>query len=733
VANFDKTMTPGRWQRIKDALDAVLEVPPSKREAYLETHFADDPGLQREVRALLQADDAAESFLEEPAQDYARTLVQMQDRPAEDPLIGEVLDSYRMLGVLGRGGMGIVYKARDEDLDRIVAVKMIDPALARDDSFVRRFRTEAQALARIDSRHIVSVYALRKTERGLFIVMECVDGGTVSDLLEDGPVSLERLLPIVDQMLQAFEAAHGAGIVHRDIKPGNVMLTTDGVVKVTDFGLAKRVTGKGASMVTMTQGIAGTLHYMSPEQVQGLDDLDHRSDLYSAGMTIYQMLTGRLPIDRDSSEFEVMRSIVESDLPPPSHFNPDLSPEVDRVIMRSLEKDPDDRYADAHAMREAFWELGGEAPYQRGQTKTHVVSGDGAAGRASKPDGTSAGAKRWLGIGSAVIALLAVLALGYVFLLGPDESGDLGTLTITPTPSEATVFVNDERITPGTPIDVPPGEPVAIRVERDGYEPWSDQVTLEAGGVQTIPVTLEEAASASTTGTLTVSTTPADARIRVNGDRVTSDTPVEVRAGEEVSVEVTQDGYEPWSRTVTLEAGQERALTATLERRAQPPQPDPEETDPTPVVQRGTLSLAAPSGASIRVDGQSISSGTPVELTAGSKSVTVSHPQYGDWSTRLSVPANRTLQRQVYFRKKVNVAVTAEGEPFISAALFVDGEERGTTPQQLTLSRGEYTIEVRKFGYDVEGGPKTVTVEPYLGDPGAELATDKLVFQLKQP
>jgi len=180
---------------------------------------------------------------------------------------------------------------------------------------------------------------------------------------------------------------------------------------------------------------------------------------------------------------------------------------------------------------------------------------------------------------------------------------------------------------------------------------------------------------------------------------------------------------------VSLEPGQEQSLTATLERRADPP---PDDTDDTPAPpQTGTVSLVSAPGASISVDGQSVTSGTPVEVTAGSKSVTVSHPQYGDWSTRLRVSANQTLRREVFFQKKVNVAVTAEGEPFISAALFVDGEERGTAPQQLMLGRGQHTIEVRKYGYEVDGGPKTITIEPYLGDPGAEPATEKLVFQLK--
>ena len=334
-------MTSERWQQINVLLDAVLDLPPGEQQAYLDVHCP-DPELRREVRSLLEAHDEAQSFLEEPAKDFASPLIPMTNALSADPLIGQEIDGYRILDVLGRGGMGIVYKALDINLDKVVALKMIDPALARDETFVHRFRTEARALARIDSPHIVRVYAMRQTEVGLYIIMEYVDGGTVTDLLSNGPLPWLRARPIIQQMLTALEHAHGVHVIHRDIKPSNIMLTSKGVVKVTDFGLAK-VRQQG-DMATITQGIAGTLFYMSPEQVVGLADLDHRSDLYSMGMTIYQMLAGRLPLDRDLGDFAVMRAIVEDPMPLLSTFIPSLPEPVVEQVMKALEKEPARRY-----------------------------------------------------------------------------------------------------------------------------------------------------------------------------------------------------------------------------------------------------------------------------------------------------------------------------------------------------------------------------------------------------
>lgn len=272
-----------------------------------------------------------------------------------DPLIGTEIGEYRITGILGRGGMGVVYAADDTALGIPVALKMIDPALARDASFVRRFQAEARAMARLPSPHIVRVMAMRQTEVGVFIVMEYVDGGTLHDRMQHGPMPWTEVWPYVREVLLALEKAHQVGVIHRDIKPRNIMLTADGTVKVTDFGLAKVVAEEAGA--TVTQGVAGTLLYMSPEQVRAASDMDTRADLFSLGLMLYEMLAGRLPFDRDAGEFAVMRAIAEEPFPPPTKFESSIPAPVARAVMKALEKDRDKRYANPTEMREALQQL----------------------------------------------------------------------------------------------------------------------------------------------------------------------------------------------------------------------------------------------------------------------------------------------------------------------------------------------------------------------------------------
>ncbi len=288
----------------------------------------------------------------------------MTDAPT-DPLVGARIGEYHITRVLGRGGMGVVYEAEDTALGIPVALKSISAALARDAAFVRRFRTEARAMARVASPHIVRVMALRETEEGLFIVMEFVDGGDLHARMAEGPMPWDAFWPLLRQMLLGLEAAHAVGIVHRDIKPRNVLLTRDGTVKLTDFGLA-RLTADGEA--TVTQAVAGTLAYMSPEQVRSLPTLDGRSDLFSLGLLAYEALAGQLPFDRSAGEFTVMRSIVETPFPPPTEFVPGVPPGVAHALMRALEKDPDRRYASAADMRDALSSAGDDG----GRTRTRV-------------------------------------------------------------------------------------------------------------------------------------------------------------------------------------------------------------------------------------------------------------------------------------------------------------------------------------------------------------------------
>ncbi len=260
---------------------------------------------------------------------------------------------YELDGVVGRGGMAEVYRARDIRLDRIVAVKTLREDLARDQTFQARFRREAQSAASLNNPSIVAVYDTGEDNTGgshvPYIVMEYVDGRTLRDLLRDDRRLLpERALEITDGVLRALDYSHSNGIVHRDIKPGNVMLTRSGQVKVMDFGIARAVSDAQATM-TQTAQVIGTAQYLSPEQARG-ERVDARSDLYSTGCLLYELLTGRPPFLGDSPVAIAYQHVRENPIPP-SRVDPEVPQWADAIVLRAMAKDPRDRYQSAAEMR----------------------------------------------------------------------------------------------------------------------------------------------------------------------------------------------------------------------------------------------------------------------------------------------------------------------------------------------------------------------------------------------
>jgi beta-lactam-binding protein with PASTA domain/tRNA A-37 threonylcarbamoyl transferase component Bud32 len=260
---------------------------------------------------------------------------------------------YELDGVVGRGGMAEVYRARDIRLDRIVAIKTLRADLARDQIFQARFRREAQSAASLNHPSIVAVYDTGEDmATGLpvpYIVMEYVDGRTVRDLLQEGHRLLpERSLEIIDGVLRALDYSHQAGIVHRDIKPGNVMVTRNGDIKVMDFGIARAMSDAQATM-TQTAQVIGTAQYLSPEQARG-ERVDSRSDLYSTGCLLYELLTGRPPFTGDSPVAIAYQHVRENPVPP-SRVDPDVPPWADAIVLKAMAKSPADRYQTAADMR----------------------------------------------------------------------------------------------------------------------------------------------------------------------------------------------------------------------------------------------------------------------------------------------------------------------------------------------------------------------------------------------
>ena len=258
---------------------------------------------------------------------------------------------YRLGEVIGRGGMAEVRHGADVRLDRDVAVKVLRPDLASDPAFQSRFRREAQSAAALDATTIVAVYDTGEDERGVpWIVMEYVDGRTLRDVLvTEGRLLPQRALEVTADVCSALEVAHAAGMVHRDIKPANVMLTSRGEVKVMDFGIARAAAGNESTM-TGTESVIGTAAYLSPEQARG-EHVDARSDIYSTGCLLYELVTGSPPFTGDSPVAVAYQHVRENPKPP-SEFDPALNKDVDAVVLKAMAKNPANRYQSADEMRE---------------------------------------------------------------------------------------------------------------------------------------------------------------------------------------------------------------------------------------------------------------------------------------------------------------------------------------------------------------------------------------------
>ena len=380
-----QALTFQRWQQVKKIFQVAVELPAAERKAYLAGVCEGDPSLRTEIESLIAAHEEPGSFLGAPAFDLAA-------ESAVADLSGKSLGRYRILSLLGRGGMGEVYRAKDTRLGRDVAIKVLPFGFSIDRDRLRRFEQEARAASALNHPNIITIHEFGQEEGVHFMVSEFIEGETLRRRIgnEKAPgrrVNAAEILEFAIQITSALNAAHEAGIVHRDIKPENVMVRPDGLVKVLDFGLAKLIERRSydtatdvndASEATTASGVTsvvmGTVNYMSPEQARG-ERLDARSDLFSLGVALYEMAAGRSPFARETVA-DTIASILEKEPPPLAQFMSEVPEGLELIIRKMLGKYREQRYQTARELLDDLKRLkSGEAPIASSPAKKEFPTG----------------------------------------------------------------------------------------------------------------------------------------------------------------------------------------------------------------------------------------------------------------------------------------------------------------------------------------------------------------------
>jgi serine/threonine protein kinase len=345
-------MTPERWQKVDEVLQAALDLPAAERAALLADTCTGDPELQREALSLITAHDEAGDFLEAPALETDAQILLEAEEPDRE------IGPYKIVNRLGRGGMGEVFLAQDRRLGRMVALKTLPSYFVSDDERLRRFQNEARAASALNHPNILTIYEVGESDGTHFFAAEYIEGQTLRELISAGNLTLGEVLDITAELLSGLSAAHAAGIIHRDIKPENIMRRPNGSIKILDFGIAKlmepweETTVSFAYNQTQTGALMGTIGYVSPEQLRGVP-VDERTDIWSCGIVLHEMLTGRRPF-AGVTNADTIVAILER--PPASLFvsDPKFSAlaQLQRMVSKALSKQAEERYRSAAEMLE---------------------------------------------------------------------------------------------------------------------------------------------------------------------------------------------------------------------------------------------------------------------------------------------------------------------------------------------------------------------------------------------
>ncbi len=613
-----------------------------------------------------------------------------------ESLIGKTLDSYHILEVVGRGGMGVVLKAMDTSLEKIVALKMIDPILARDGNFVRRFKTEAKALARLENPNIVAVYALREIDSRFFMVMEYVSAKPLSSHLQEyGAFNLFDTISISKQLLSAIRHAHSVGVIHRDIKPSNILLCDNGKIKVTDFGLAKVMQQKNPES-TVTQTRAGTLYYMSPEQVKGLKNVDTRSDLYSLGMTIYEMITGRVPFDKTESDFTIQKKIVDGEIPSPLKFNSNIPKKLIKIILKSIDKDPKKRYQNAEEMIydiEKFEKETFEAKDKEKLKYKIKNKSNSQTNLVFKPVDNLQSKKKDNILKSRVLfyssVMVIIILAGLYFIFSPHQP----YLSIETKPTEANILINNV-VVGSSPIEYKLQKKgnIKIKATKKGYTTVDTSLNITLLQAEKLTLKLIPLPK----GQISIKTEPSDANVIINNS-LAGNSPLEnylITVGKH-QLRIEKAGFKSLDTVINVNENLLKNFNFYLAK-------DPNYKG------SGSLSVkTVPVGAAVYINEKWVGK-TPYEnrgLPAGKYHLAIRQNGYEDYTEHVKIILNKTkiISKQLIANK--NLTENPSGRVRIitkpaGASVYLNGGFVGSTPYENNkLPTGSYKILIKKTGY----------------------------------
>ena len=435
--------TPQRWQEIDRLFAAALEQEPARRATFLEEACAGDELLRQEVESLL-ANDIPESLVGADAVQEAKRLLEKRAAPMAIPP-NTRFGRYEIRSQLGTGAMGEVYLARDPKINRDVAIKVLPAAFSSDPERLRRFEQEAQAVGALNHPNILSIFDVDTHEGSPYLVSELLEGETLRQQLNGAALPLRKALDTALQIASGLAAAHEKGIVHRDLKPDNLFVTKDGRVKILDFGIAKLIEPRNGSEVdtdletrkfnTQPGTVMGTVGYMSPEQVAGRR-VDHRSDIFSLGVILYEMLSGKRPF-RGASAIETLNAILKEEPPELSESNTQINFALERVVMHCLEKNPEQRFQSARDVAFALEALSGSS-----STRTMTSAPPPTAGRPRNRERLA-----WILAGVLLLGLLAALPYAITQLRRAPEDVRVIKLSVLP-PEKATLMGPSMALSP---------------------------------------------------------------------------------------------------------------------------------------------------------------------------------------------------------------------------------------------------------------------------------------------